>query len=197
MSLAERRTWTIPPDDLPKDAVIDFGRRQNWETQQPVSMGGAPRATIFQGKGEIQMKIAVAYQDDMVFQHFGHTEQFKLYDVENGKIVKSYVVETNGQGHGALAGFLKQADTDVLICGGIGGGARTALKEVRIQLFVGVSGKANEAVHAYLVGNLGYDPDVHCDHHEKEHSCGDHGCREDQHGCAENGDGESEEGRVR
>lgn len=101
------------------------------------------------------------------------------------------------EGAWSIGRILKQADTDVLIRGGIGGGARTALKEAGIQLFVGVSGKANEAVHAYLVGNLGYDPDVHFDHHEKEHSCGDHGCREDQHGCAENGDGESEEGRVR
>ncbi|MGN1412702.1 MAG: NifB/NifX family molybdenum-iron cluster-binding protein [Anaerovoracaceae bacterium] len=69
------------------------------------------------------MRIAVTYQADMIFQHFGHTEQFKLYDVENGKIVSSQVVDTNGQGHGALSGFLVQANVDVLICGGIGGGA--------------------------------------------------------------------------
>ena len=132
------------------------------------------------------MRIAVTYQAGMIFQHFGHTEQFKLYDVDNGKIVSSQVVDTNGQGHGALTGFLIQANVDVLICGGIGGGAQTALRKSGIQFYGGVSGQADEAVRAYLSGNLGYDPDVHCDHHEQEHSCGEHACHEDKQGCAGN-----------
>lgn len=141
-----------------------------------------------QRKEEMQMRIAVTYQDGMIFQHFGHTEQFKLYDVENGKIVRSQVVDTQGQGHGALSGFLAQAGVDVLICGGIGGGAQTALKEAEIQLFGGVAGSADEAVQAYLAGDLAYNPDVHCSHHHHEqgHSCGDHACQEDKHGCAGN-----------
>lgn len=72
------------------------------------------------------MRIGVTYENGMVFQHFGHTEQFKLYDVENGKIQTTQIVDTNGQGHGALAAFLTQAGVDILICGGIGGGAKTA-----------------------------------------------------------------------
>lgn len=135
------------------------------------------------------MRIAVTYQDGMVFQHFGHTEQFKLYDVGDGKIVSSQVVDTNGQGHGALSGFLAQAQVNVLICGGIGGGAQTALQNAGIQFYGGVSGQADEAVHAYLTGKLGYDPNVHCDHHEHGHTCGDHACHEDKHGCAGNGGG--------
>ena len=138
-------------------------------------------------KEATQMRIAVTYQNGVVFQHFGHTEQFKLYDVENGKIVSSQVVDTNGQGHGALSGFLAQANVDVLICGGIGGGAQTALREAGIQFFGGVSGQADEVVRAYLAGDLGYDPDVHCDHHAHEHSCGKQACQEDKHGCAGNG----------
>lgn len=133
------------------------------------------------------MRIAVTYQDGMVFQHFGHSEQFKLYDVEDGKIASSQVVDTNGQGHGALSGFLEQAGVDVLICGGIGSGAQNALREVGIQLYGGVYGKSDEAVSAYLAGNLGYDPDVHCDHHAHEHSRDDHACHEDKHGCSGNG----------
>ncbi|MGN0977548.1 MAG: NifB/NifX family molybdenum-iron cluster-binding protein [Faecousia sp.] len=128
------------------------------------------------------MRIAVTYQNDMVFQHFGHTEQFKLYDVENGKIVSSQVVDTNGQGHGALSGFLAQANVDVLICGGIGGGAQTALQEAGIQFFGGVTGQADDAVSAYLADKLTYDPNVHCDHHTHEHAC-----HEDKHGCDGNG----------
>lgn len=129
------------------------------------------------------MKVAVTYEDGMVFQHFGHTRQFKVYDIEDGKIVSEQVIGTNGQGHGALAGFLFSGQVDTLICGGIGGGAQAALAEAGIRLYGGVSGSADEAVQALLSGTLGYDPDVHCNHHEHEggHSCGEHGCGHNCH----------------
>ena len=76
------------------------------------------------------MKIAVTYENGQIFQHFGHTEQFELYEAADGKIVHTEVVDTNGSGHGALAGFLMQHGVDALICGGIGGGAQAALAEV-------------------------------------------------------------------
>ena len=137
-------------------------------------------------KGDIIMRIAVTYENGQIFQHFGHTAQFKIYDVANGEIVRAEVVDTNGSGHGALAGFLMQLGVDALICGGIGGGAQMALAEVGIRLFGGVSGDADAAVNALIAGNLGYNPDVHCNHHdhehgEGEHSCGSHGCG--NHGC--------------
>ena len=96
------------------------------------------------------MRVAVTYENGQIFQHFGHTEQFKVYNIEDNKIVNTQVVDTNGQGHGALAGFLNSADIDVLICGGIGGGAQTALAAAGIQLFGGVSGDADEAVKSYM-----------------------------------------------
>ncbi len=126
-------------------------------------------------KGDLSMRIAVTYENGAIFQHFGHTEQFKVYDVEDGKIISSQVIGTNGQGHGALAGFLKNASVDILICGGIGGGAQIALKEAGIQLFGGVSGAADDAVKAYLEGNLSYNPDVKCNHHGEHHGEG-HSC---------------------
>ena len=132
------------------------------------------------------MRIAVTYENGMVFQHFGHTELFKLYDAENGEIIRTQVVNTNGQGHGALASFLTQAKVDVLICGGIGGGAQMALAEAGIQLFGGVSGQADDAARAYLDGTLGYDPNVRCSHHEHVHSCGEHACHENKHACSGN-----------
>ena len=132
------------------------------------------------------MRIAVTYENGMVFQHFGHTELFKLYDAENGEIIRTQVVNTNGQGHGALASFLTQAKVDVLICGGIGGGAQIALAEAGIQLFGGVSGQADDAARAYLDGTLGYDPNVRCSHHEHVHSCGEHACHENKHACSGN-----------
>ena len=129
------------------------------------------------------MKIAVTYEHGQVFQHFGHTEQFKLYEVADGAVTHSSVVDTNGSGHGALAGFLRQQDVDTLICGGIGGGARTALEQAGIRLYGGVSGSADQAVADLLAGTLAYDPDVSCSHHHEgqEHNCSDHPCGE--HTC--------------
>ena len=136
--------------------------------------------------GHINMRIAVTYEDGQIFQHFGHTQMFKVYDVEDGKVVASQIVDTNGQGHGALAGFLFGGGVDVLICGGIGGGAQMALADAGIKLYGGVSGSADAAVEAFLKQELAYNPDVKCDHHGEGHdhehgSCGSHGCG--SHGC--------------
>lgn len=132
------------------------------------------------------MKIAVTYENGSVFQHFGHTAQFKIYQVENDDIKSMNIVNTNGSGHGALARFLADNGVDVLICGGIGGGAKNALNDAGIKLYGGVSGDCDRAVIAYLVGKLDFNPDVRCDRHDHEHgdgehTCGDHGCG--NHGC--------------
>ena len=120
------------------------------------------------------MKLAVTYENGQVFQHFGHTEQFKVYETEGGKILSSRIVDTNGTGHGALAGFLKELGVEVLICGNIGGGARNALAETGIRLFPGAAGEADAQVEAFLSGSLSYDPDAMCSHHGADHQCGDH-----------------------
>lgn len=119
------------------------------------------------------MKLAVTYENGQVFQHFGHTEQFKIYEVEDGVIRGQEVISSNGNGHGALAGFLKDLGVSVLICGGIGGGARTALAEAGIELYPGANGDADQQVKAFLAGKLSYDPNTVCSHHHHEegHSC--------------------------
>ncbi|MBE6844672.1 MAG: dinitrogenase iron-molybdenum cofactor biosynthesis protein [Ruminococcus sp.] len=130
------------------------------------------------------MRIAVTYENGQVFQHFGHTEQFKIYDVSDGEIVKEEVVSTMGSGHGALAGFLSANNVQVLICGGIGGGAQNALAQAGIRFYGGVSGMADDAVKALMSGTLGFNPEVKCSHHnhgEDGHTCGSHGCG--NHGC--------------
>lgn len=136
-------------------------------------------------KGDSVMRIAVTYEDGQIFQHFGRTEQFKIYDVQEGKVASSQVVDTNGSGHGALAGVLTALGADALICGGIGGGAQAALAAAGIRLYGGVSGGADEAVQALLQGELDFDADVHCEHHDHhhgaEHTCGDEGCG--KHAC--------------
>lgn len=131
------------------------------------------------------MKIAVTYADGEIFQHFGHTEQFKIYEIENNQVVKTQILLTEGEGHGALAGMLAENKVDILICGGIGGGAQMALLEAGIRLFGGVCGSADDAVNTYLAGKLVYNPNVRCNHHDHEHgeghTCGSHGCG--SHSC--------------
>ncbi len=121
------------------------------------------------------MKIAVTYDNGQVFQHFGHTEEFKVYEVEDGKVVSSEIIGSNGTGHGALANLLSAEDIDVLICGGIGGGAQQALTDNGIELCAGAEGDTDAAVEAYLKGEL-INSGANCDHHSHEegHSCSDH-----------------------
>lgn len=130
------------------------------------------------------MKIAVTYENGNVFQHFGHSQQFKIYDAEDGKILASQIINTLGSGHGALAGMLSALKVDTLICGGIGAGAKNALAQAGIKLYGGVVGNADQAVNDLLSGNLAFNANVQCSHHE--HSEG-HSCREHKHGCSGNG----------
>ena len=142
------------------------------------------------------MKIAVAYENGEVFQHFGHTEQFKVYEIEDGQVKSAAVIGANGSGHGALAGLLADRAIDVLICGGIGGGAQAALSERGVGLCAGASGSADEAVAAYLRGEL-VNTGANCGHHREggrgdhggDHACGGH------EGCGGCGPGEAKQGR--
>ncbi len=134
------------------------------------------------------MRIAVTYENGDIFQHFGRTEQFKVYDVDNGRIVSAQVVGTDGRGHGALAEVLNELGADTLICGGIGGGAQAALAEAKIKLYGGASGDADVAVEALLAGTLKFQPDVQCSHHG-EHHHHEGGCADHSHACGSHGCG--------
>ena len=144
---------------------------------------------IIENRSVLEMKIAVTYDNGNIFQHFGRTESFKVYDVEDNKVVSSEVICSNGVGHGALAGLLADRAVDVLICGGIGGGAQQALSDAGVELVAGAEGDADQAVEAYLKGEL-ISTGANCDHHHHEdgHSCGDHG---EGHSCGSGGCGDS------
>lgn len=126
------------------------------------------------------MKIAVTYDNGEVFQHFGHTEHFKLYDADGGSILSSCVIDTNGTGHGALAGLLKELGVNALICGGVGQGARSALDAAGIAVYGGVTGNADGAAQALAAGTLAFDPAASCSHHGEHHhgerNCAEHHC---------------------
>lgn len=129
------------------------------------------------------MKIAVTYEDNQVFQHFGHSERFKIYEIQDKAVASSQVVGTGGSGHEALAGFLNRMGVQALICGGIGGGAKTALAQVGIQLYPGVKGEADAAVEALLKGRLDFNSEIVCSHHHEGE--GRHNCHGHEHGCGE------------
>ncbi len=134
------------------------------------------------------MRIAIPYENGQIFQHFGHTEQFKVYEVIDGQITRSVIVIPASGGHCGLADDLTSWGVDALICGGIGGGAQMALAEADITVYGGVEGSADAAAEALARGELVWDPDAHCDHHEhgEGHSCGHHG---PDHGCGHHGGG--------
>ncbi|MCR4717286.1 MAG: dinitrogenase iron-molybdenum cofactor biosynthesis protein [Lachnospiraceae bacterium] len=126
------------------------------------------------------MKVAVTYENGEVFPHFGRTPAFKIYEIEDNKVISSEVVDTNGTGHGALVGFIKNLGASELICGGIGGGAISFLSDENIGVFAGASGNTDEVINAYIAGSLEQTAEATCDHHGhgdgEHHSCGDGGC---------------------
>lgn len=130
--------------------------------------------------GDDHMKIAVTYENGQVFQHFGHTQMFKIYEIENQKILKTKLLDTNGNGHQALVTLLKDHQVEILICGGIGGGAKNALTEAGIQLYGGACGDADAQVTSFLNGNLTFNPDIQCSHHGDHSSCHNH---DEHHKC--------------
>lgn len=129
------------------------------------------------------MKIAVTYENGQIFQHFGHTENFKIYETDNKQILSEKVIDTNGSGHGALAGMLSALGVEALICGGIGQGAKLALDDAGIKLYSGVSGDADKAVSELINGHLEFGTGSNCNHHDEGH--GHDGCG--QNGCGHNG----------
>lgn len=135
------------------------------------------------------MRIAVTYDNGNVFQHFGKSQQFKIYTIENGEVKDSEVVSTGTIAHEALAGLLKDKGVAAVICGGIGPGAQNALDEAGVAIYPGAEGTADGAVAAFLRGELGQGT-ANCDHHDHEESsecCGadkEEGCGG---GCGEGG----------
>lgn len=164
------------------EATTSCVRTEETAAGRTAKNAGAADAAVITNQEEIVMKIAVTYENGQVFQHFGHTEEFKVYDTEDKKILSSQVVGTGGSGHEALAVFLKNLGVEVLICGGIGGGTRTALAQAGIELYPGASGDADQAVEALLSGSLVYDPNTVCSHH---HEGGEHNCHGHGHSCGE------------
>ena len=131
------------------------------------------------------MRIAIPYYEGLIFQHFGHAKQFKVYEIEQHQILMEMIVEPEGTGHQAVADFLRSIDVRAVICGNIGEGAMNALSDAGILFYGGVSGLADDAITALVGGALAYDPNIKCEHHH-DHDCG--GCDSCGGDCGDCGD---------
>lgn len=116
-------------------------------------------------------KIAVASENGMVTNHFGHCEEFIIFDTENGKIIKSETIANPGHKPGFLPNFLTELGVNVIISGGMGGGAVEIFNERNIEVIVGAKGNAKAAVEAYLEGSLKSTGSV-CHEHQHHDECG-------------------------
>lgn len=127
------------------------------------------------------MIIAVTCDKGLVFQHFGHTPEFAIFAANGKQIESERFIECGESGHGALAGLLAAENVDVLICGGIGGGAISALTTAGIKIVGGATGNVRGVVGAYLAGTLNVNANFRCHHHDgEEHDCSSH------HTCGSN-----------
>ena len=125
------------------------------------------------------MKIAITCENNQVFQHFGHTPGFALFEIVDGRIVSEKMLSSGSSGHGALATLLALEQVETLICGGIGGGAINALGNAGIKVIGGAAGNVREVAEAFAAGTLQVRADFHCNHHHhgEGHTCGEHGCK--------------------
>lgn len=129
------------------------------------------------------MRIAIPFYEGMIFQHFGHSSKFKIYDIENHQVLMEVIVEPEGKGHAAVAEMLRSMDVRVVICGNIGEGAMQALTDAGILFYGGVTGNADDAITALINGKLAYDPSIKCE----QHDCGG-GCDSCGGECGDCGD---------
>lgn len=118
------------------------------------------------------MKIAVACMGKQVGGHFGHCENFTIFEAKNGKIASENSIPNPGHRPGFLPNFLGDMGVEVIIAGGMGG-AVEIFNERRIEVIVGVEGDARAAVESYLRGELKSTGSV-CHEHAYEDECGGH-----------------------
>lgn len=121
----------------------------------------------------MRMKLSVAAMGTEVAQHFGHCENFIFFEAENGEITGMETVPNPGHRPGFLPNFLADRGAEVIISGGMGGGAVDIFQERGVEVVVGASGDARKAAEAYLKGELVSTGAV-CHEHEHAHECGEH-----------------------
>lgn len=118
------------------------------------------------------MKIAVASENKMVTEHFGHCEGFIIFEAENTKIVKTESISNPGHRPGFLPNFLNDMGVNVIISGGMGGGAIDIFNDKGIEVIIGARGDARAAAEQYLQGTLKSTGSI-CHEHQHHDECGE------------------------
>lgn len=120
------------------------------------------------------MKIAIPYNEGNVFEHFGRTKSFKVYDLQNGVIENTVFINADGSGHSELISMLKSVDVELVLCGGIGGKAIQMFNNLGIDVYTGATGNTDDVLRGFMDGSLKLNNTSTCDHHHddsEEHSC--------------------------
>ena len=117
------------------------------------------------------MKIAVTYEKETgnIFQHFRKTQFFKIYEIKDGKIVSSEIIDNGGNGHHDLPPYLKSLDVETLILGNRGQGAIDAIAAAGLKEVPGIMGSADEAAENFAKGELKGNFNAKCNHHGEHH----------------------------
>ncbi|WP_442871713.1 NifB/NifX family molybdenum-iron cluster-binding protein [Anaerocolumna sp. MB42-C2] len=144
--------------DLAAETIEIVHKVRENTSSEKVSAAAEKAATI---------KIAVTVdENNNVFQHFGKSDQFKIYEICGEELVSKTTLSSNGSGHSELVTLLSAQKVNVLICGGIGMGAMEGLMEAGILVVPGANGDADVVTAAYLDGSLAEGTEANCDHHD-------------------------------
>jgi predicted Fe-Mo cluster-binding NifX family protein len=159
------------PIDPRISAACDKGTIELFDGDWLDSVAESLELTITKKTEVLHLKVAVASEGKMVTEHFGHCENFNIYETENGKIIKSESIPNPGHKPGFLPNFLNDLGVKVIISGGMGGGAIDIFNEKGIEVIVGAEGVAEASVNSYLQGNLKSTGSV-CNEHQHHDECG-------------------------
>ncbi|HHU91425.1 MAG TPA: dinitrogenase iron-molybdenum cofactor [Clostridiaceae bacterium] len=117
-------------------------------------------------------RIAVASENEIVTEHFGHCKNFNIFDVENNQIVRIKSIANPGHRPGFLPNYLNDMGVNVVISGGMGSGAIDIFNEKNIKVIVGARGDARKAAENFLNGTLKSTGSV-CHEHKHHDKCGE------------------------
>ena len=111
------------------------------------------------------MRIAVPSNGRNICAHFGHCENFNIFDTKEGQIAAENSVPNPGHKPGFLPNFLGDLGVAVIIAGGMGGSAAEIFGQRNIQVITGAQGDARKAAEAYSRGELNSSGEICREHH--------------------------------
>lgn len=115
------------------------------------------------------MKIAIASEGNNVSGHFGFCEEFKMYEIEDGKVLNTKSIPNPGHKPGFLPVFLKEQGANIIVSGGMGGSAQQLFSDNGIEVIVGAQGSCDNIINTYIKGELESTGSICNDHAHEDH----------------------------